>query len=230
MLQTLKIKIIDIMPKRTHIKKLDIQPRFYAPLMSDYKDAISGVSASVIDSVGDFDNVKGLRFNGNGGLCFSNTLFSWLGYNQSFTLLIDFYILTQDTEYTKLAFFSPNTNADPYEKGLSYSDGTLGGYYYNAAYYDMDNGTYQQVGGMTGRQKNVQYNKFGMVYDGNTHIFHPIEEGVILSSSASCLGWTNGYTYLYVGQSQRNIGRFNGYIKNIMVFDKTLTPQEIATL
>ena len=199
--------------------------RFYLPLNTDYTDVIGNNTGTVAGSVGSFDNDKGLRFTGNGGLYFPNTVFNWLGYNQSFTALVDFYLMQPPGNFAKMFVFVPNSNVLAMEKGLSFSipDGNL-------IYAHMCEGSYVNAFGNTGYSYNAQYNKFGLAYDGSTHVFHIIENGIISQSSNTCSSWTSGYTNLYIGRVQYNSGLFNGYIRNLMVFDKALTQQEINKL
>ena len=125
--------------------------RFYLPLKENYTDVIGNNTGNVVGSVGTFDADKGLRFNGNGGLYFYNTIFNWLGYNQSFTALVDFYLLQPPGNFAKFFIFVPNFAITRMEKGLSFSisDGNL-------MYAHMSNGSHTNALGNTGYFYNQQ--------------------------------------------------------------------------
>ena len=134
----------------------------YMPLLSDKQDLISEEYAEARGTVGNYDTDKGLQFSGNGGLMLPNTLFSWMGYNVSFTALIDMYI-TSGSGYGKLFIWNFHGSQSNREKGLSYD------YSAKHPYAHIDNGNWVNSVYNGQLNYNQQYDKFGLIYYGDTH-------------------------------------------------------------
>lgn len=191
----------------------------YFPFLTDNTDVISLTTATLNGSVGNYDSTKGLNFTGNGGLRLPNTLFSWMGYNQSFTALIDMYI-TASSGYGKIFYWNYDGHQSNREKGFSHS------YIDRQPYAHIDNGNWTNSVYTGTVNYNQQYVKCGLVYYGDTHKFSIIMDGVIQNVWNTATGWNDADKYCYIGRGYSN-DPFKGYLKNFMVFNRVLSQSEI---
>lgn len=191
----------------------------YLPLLTNNTDLISGETATIRGNVGSYDQTKGLDFIGNGGLLLPNTLFSWMGYNQSFTALIDMCITTS-SGYGKIFYWNFYGHQSNREKGLSHNYG------YRQPYAHIDNGNWENSVYPGTVNYDQQYVKCGLVYYGDTHKFSVIMDGVIQNVWNTATGWNDADKYCYIGKGYSN-DPFKGYLKNFMVFNRSLSQSEI---
>ena len=203
-----------------------IQPVFYVPLTTDNVDIVSGqgpISTSNVST----HNSNGVSLS-NGWLAYSSSLFSWMNYNTSFTILADFRGSNFSSGWRKVCTFS-STTSPYYEVGLSVSKDS-GNVKYGSMRYDHDGvADLNNVVGST-TSSNVMYNKCGLVYDGNTHLFRLIENGLISQNTSYTVYGVRNDCDFYIGKSTGSGAYWYGYIRNVMIFNKALTEQEIQEL
>lgn len=213
--------------KREHIKQQEqsyidylksLDCCLYAPLTVDNDDLIQGATPDTYGSVSTRDD-KGLYFNGSSGLKFSESLFSY-GYDQSFTMICDFY-MTQLTGsyYTILSFIKNSYHQGQTSCKIDIPNHT---FYASINFRNWNNITGSSV------SANVQYNKMGLEYDSSEHKFHIIQGGVI-SGNQNVAGIVSNDP-LWIGSLEFNSEFMRGYMRNIMVFNRCLTQSELQQL
>lgn len=197
--------------RREHsiISEHSIQPVFFAPLLSDRKDYISGSEPAITGSMNSFDQNKGLLFNGSSGLRWS---FSQLAFNP---VQIDI-----DTSYTMLLDFNRTANSGHdvmLEIGVSWSADLYFMYEANKRAMCVNVRGTRFSGANANNELNKQYTNSGFWYDGKNHIMHRIINGVVDGQTPISVAPTL-VDYLYIGQTSYGGDRMNGYLKNVRFY------------
>lgn len=197
--------------KRQHhiISEKNIQPVFFAPLLSDRKDYISGSEPAITGSMNSFDQNNGLLFNGGSGLRWS---FSQLAFNPA---QIDI-----DTSYTMLLDFNRTANSGHdvmFEIGISWSTDLYFMYEANRKSICVNVRNTRFSGANANNVLNTQYTNCGFWYDGSDHIMYRIINGVIDGQASIAVAPTL-VNYLYIGQASYSGDKMNGYLKNVRFY------------
>lgn len=198
------------MPKREHnITDNTIQPVFFAPLLSDIKDYISGTNPTITGSMSTFDANKGLYFNGNAGLTWN---FSQLAFDPT---QIDI-----DTSYTMLLDFYRTANSGHdvmFEIGVSWSKDLYFMFEYNWKKISVNVRSTRFTGVNANNELNLQYTNSGFWYSGSNHTMYRIINGII-DGQASITTAPELISYLYIGRASYSGDRMNGYLKNVRFY------------
>jgi len=197
---------------------------FYAPFTETSVDLISSTLGTLYGNINNFSS-DGVYLNGNSRIVFPKTLFSWMGYNSSWTILVDFK-LTQyavDTNYPKIYCFDYSQLYNMQQNNLSVGkNGNVWESYTQIRYTNYRTVLLDDI------QLGVFNNKYGQAYNGNEHKMYGIYDGMI-HTSVEVDGYNNDMP-LTIG-SMYNIGNhMKGYVRNFMIFNNMLTQQQIAQL
>lgn len=204
--------------KRQHyiISEKNIQPVFFAPLLSDTKDVISGNNGTLVGSVTYSD--KGAYFGGSTYLRFDNGVHNVLtpSLTQSITFLCDFYN-TSSSGHNAILVFQRNTSA----RFVSII-------YNNRRFAAEKIGSGNVVAQWTTNIiLNTQYNNCGFTWDADTRKLSVIVNGEIKSTvSVSSLPDYSSPTIL-IGWADASSNYFKGWLRNVRFYNQNFDEQMI---
>lgn len=204
--------------KRQHhiISEKNIQPVFFAPLLSDTKDVITGNNGTLSGSITHGD--KGAYFGGGAYLRFDNERHNVLppSLAQSMTFLCDFYN-TSSSGHNALLVFQKNTSA----RFVSLI-------YNNRRFAAEKIGSGNVVAQWTTNIiLNTQYNNCGFTWDADTRKLSVIVNGEIKSTvSVSSLPDYSSPTIL-IGWADSLSDYFKGWLRNVRFYNQNFNEQMI---
>lgn len=222
---------------QTHVLNFDvvipfegkIQPVFYAPLMSDCKDYVSGNFGVPLDTVITY-TADGMYFENN-YVSFSTGWWQNITYNTPFTILFDYKRMDNVV----------NRHMSIVCTGSYGNDRGIRCYCHNGSYnalrvginYSPSYATTHTISTPNTATLNVAHIKTGFIYDGNGTLTR-VQDGVITSETKvysqglfpnfSNLPLTIGGLYDY------GVDYWIGTISHVMIFDSALSQEEINTI
>lgn len=211
------------MRRETFNAKKDSSLIFHAPLTSDGSDIIGGKTPTTSGSVS--YSSDGARLQNSSMLIYN---FTPAVAVTAKTFYCEIMPCVQINTYDYAYVFGNYVSNIPYSRAAICRKQS-GGYIYltmsrSSNRYDADANTYQPFPLNT-------HTKLAFVFDANSQVLYangvPIWSGTG-SDTWNC--WGQNSVILTLGGTGNSARSFNGYVRNFMIFDRTLTAQEVAAL